>query len=81
MVRLTISGYACTFEANVAAELSQDAAVIVSTYTTATEWLEAWGKFELTIDSGPSGDVVLFVGECSAKDGTPTGVELQLYMS
>ena len=78
---LTISGYARTFEANVVAELSQDAAVLESTFTTASDWLEAWGEFELTIDSGPSGEVTLFVGEFSARDGSPMGVELRLDMS
>ena len=45
---------------------------------TAADWATTWGEFELTIPRGPSGRVDLFVGEDSAKDGTPIGVTIPL---
>ena len=71
---LAITGYARTFEASVVARLSVDGSVVAETFTTATDWIDAWGTFTLTFESGPSGEVILFVGEDSARDGTPLGV-------
>jgi hypothetical protein len=41
---------------------------------------DAWGYFSFTIDQGPSGPVVLHVGEHSARDGTWEGVAIELEM-
>jgi len=79
---LVIRGYARTFEANVQAWISVEGAARAETktHTTAADWMTTWGEFEITIPSGPSGDVTLFVGEESAKDGTPIGVTIPLRM-
>lgn len=77
---LVIRGYARTFEANVIARLASEGAVKASTFGTAADWATTWGEFELRIPEGPSGRVQLFVGEDSAKDGTPIGVTIPLVM-
>ena len=77
---IVIRGYARTFEANVQAWIEQNQSVLpeTKTHATAADWMTTWGEFELTIPSGPEGDIVLFVGEESAKDGTPIGVRIPL---
>jgi len=75
---LKVRGYARTFEANVQAWINGSAET--KTHTTAADWSTTWGEFELTIPSGPSGDITLFVGEESAQDGTPIGVTIPLRM-
>jgi hypothetical protein len=75
---LTVRGYARTFEANVQGWIEGSPGT--RTHTTAADWSQTWGEFELTIPSGPSGDVKLFVGEESAQDGTPIGVTIPLRM-
>jgi NAD(P)H-flavin reductase len=77
---IVIRGYARTFEANVQAWIEQHEAMIASTkvHATAADWATTWGEFELTIPHGPDGDVTLFVGEESAKDGAPIGVRIPL---
>lgn len=80
---LVVRGYARTFEANVLARLTAvagDVAPIEAT-ATATDWLDAWGEFELTIDEGPRTIVNLFVGEESANDGSLIGVNITLDLS
>lgn len=42
-------------------------------YTT-TDWTSMWGTFEFTIDDLAPGTYELFVGEYSAKDGSPIGL-------
>ena len=75
---LVVRGYARTFEANVQAWITGSPET--KTFTTAADWMTTWGEFELTIPSGPSGDIQLFVGEESAQDGTPIGVTIPLRM-
>ena len=77
---LVIRGYARTFEANVIARLATGNEVLAQTHGTAADYVTTWGEFELTIPQGPSGDVDLFVGEDSAKDGTPVGVTIPLHL-
>jgi hypothetical protein len=78
---LAVTGYARTFEANVVVRLEQDGQGVYDDFTTATAWADAWGYFSFTIDQGPSGPVVLHVGEHSARDGTWEGVAIELEMS
>jgi len=78
---LVIRGYARTFEANVITRLSQGGKVARQEHGTAADYITTWGEFELSIPTGPSGDVDLFVGEDSAKDGTPVGVTIPLTMA
>jgi hypothetical protein len=77
---LKIVGYARTFEANVLARLRQDGRIVAEEFTTSTDYTEAWGLYSITIQSGPSGNVELFVGELSARDGTEQGVRINLRM-
>jgi hypothetical protein len=77
---LTVTGYARTFEANVVARLEREGEEVVETFTTATAWVDAWGQFSLTIAEGPTGPVVLHVGERSARDGTWQGAAVELNM-
>jgi hypothetical protein len=77
---LVVRGYARTFEANVIARIAQGDSIRLTSHATAADWSMTWGEFEMTIASGPSGSVQLFVGEDSAKDGTPTGVTIPLVM-
>jgi hypothetical protein len=75
---LRVSGYARTFEANVVARIEKAGAAPVETFTTSTGWVDAWGYYSLVIDAGPTGSIVLHVGEYSAKDGTWEGVRVPL---
>ena len=77
---LTIRGYGRTFEANVIARILVAGKERAGTFGTAADWSLTWGEFELTIPSGPSGPVALFVGELSARDGPPIGVTIPLLM-
>jgi hypothetical protein len=75
---LRVSGYARTFEANVVARIEKAGAEPVETFTTSTGWVDAWGYYSLVIDAGPTGSIVLHVGEYSARDGTWEGVRVPL---
>jgi hypothetical protein len=77
---LTLRGYARTFEANVVARLERDGQTVEETFTTSTGWVDAWGYYEMTIDDGPQGPMVLHVGEYSAKDGTWSGATVHIEM-
>jgi hypothetical protein len=77
---LTVTGYARTFEANVVVRLERDGDDVYDDFTTATAWTDAWGHYSFTIPDGPTGPVVLHVGEYSARDGTWDGVAVELDM-
>lgn len=75
---LEVTGYARTFEANVVVRLEHEGEEVYDDFTTATAWADAWGHYTFTIPEGPSGEVVLHVGEHSARDGSWEGVEVPL---
>lgn len=75
---LTVTGYARTFEANVVVRLEQAGEDVYDDFTTATAWTDAWGHYSFTIREGPTGQVVLHVGEHSARDGSWEGVAVPL---
>lgn len=77
---LEIVGYARNFEANVIARIRQGGVVRVTEFTTATDWTEAWGMYTIRIVAGPTGDVELFVGGDSPRDGTEQGVRRPIRM-
>ena len=77
---LRITGYARTFEANVISEVRQGGQRAAQTFGLASDYIEAWGTYELTITTGPAGAADLFVGEYSAADGSERGVHLPLTM-
>ena len=75
---LRIAGYARHFEANVVVRMVRDGTTLLQRQTNSTDWTEAWGAYELTLDDGPSGAVTLEVGDYSARDGTWEGVGVEL---
>jgi hypothetical protein len=77
---LTVTGYARTFEANVLGIIRSNGQIALEDFTTAASWAETWGEFELTIEDGPRGEIELFVGERSARDGTEQGARIRLVM-
>lgn len=73
----TVTGYARTAEGNVVMTVTQDAAPVSETSTTAADYLETWGEFSLDAVL-PPGDVSLFIGETSPEDGNLVGVTFDL---
>ena len=71
---LTVEGYSRTFEANVLARIDGELVAL----TTAADWVETWGEFQLVIESGPDSPEELFVGSDSPRDGSPEGVFIPL---
>lgn len=76
---LRVAGYARTFEATVVARIRGEGEQTES-FTTATDYLEAWGVFEMEFADGPEGQVEMFAGEDSAEDGSERGVTIPLSM-
>ena len=77
---IEITGYARTFEANVVAELRPEGGPPVRGTATAADYASAWGEYRIRFEDGPHGKVKLFVGEYSAKDGSPQGVTTNLHV-
>lgn len=75
---LTVTGYARTFEANVVVRLEQNGQDVYRDFTTATAWADAWGHYSFTVREGPSGTVILHVGEHSARGGSWEGVAIPI---
>lgn len=67
---VTISGSACTFEANVAWELSQGDAIVQSGATTAKTTCPDRSDWTIDLGTLPIGDYTLRVFDSSAKDGS-----------
>ncbi len=75
----TVRGYARHFEANVVVRFERAGEPVGDEFiTSATDWVDAWGEFELTLDEGPVGRVHLHAGEYSAADGTWDGASVTL---
>lgn len=77
---LTVTGYSRTFESNVVVRLEHEGEVVYESFTTANGWLEAWGEYKLVVPDGPTGWVTLHAGDYSAKDGSWSGVAIELTM-
>lgn len=77
---LTVSGYSRLFEANTVVRLEVDGEEVFKDFTTATAWADSWGHYSLTVEDGPTGEVTLHVGDYSPRDGTWSGVEVELNM-
>jgi hypothetical protein len=73
-VPVLVNGYSRNFEANTIGRIVQGADVLAEGFTTAADWTETWGEFELTLEPAGSGAADLFVGEQSAQDGSDRGV-------
>lgn len=67
---VTISGSACTFEAGVVWELSQDGNAVSSGYTTAATACPDRSEWSVTLGELEPGNYVLKVSDLSAKDGS-----------
>lgn len=75
---LMVSGYSRNFEANTIVRVTQDGSVVLEDFTTAADWLETWGEFEIAISPPGSGPAELFVGEQSAQDGSDRGLVIDI---
>jgi hypothetical protein len=73
-----IAGYSRNFEANTLARISQGGTVLDEGFTTASDWVETWGEYSLSLDPAGSGEAELFVGEQSAQDGSDHGVVIEI---
>jgi hypothetical protein len=60
---LEITGYARTFEASVSVRLHRDGRAIADTFTTAADYVYAWGEFRARLAAPAPGPCSLFVGE------------------
>jgi hypothetical protein len=67
---ITISGQACTFEANVQWKLSQDGKVLQEGFTTASSGCPDRGEWSITIEDLEPGTYTIAALEYSAEDGS-----------
>jgi hypothetical protein len=67
---VTLSGIACTFEANVAWTITRDGAVVQSGSTLAAEACPRWSPWSVTVDGLAPGTYTASAAEYSAKDGS-----------
>ena len=67
---VTISGQACTFEANVLWKLSQGGTVVQEGFTTASSGCPERGEWSITFDELKTGEYIVQVLEYSAEDGS-----------
>jgi len=67
---LTISGQACTFEANVVWKLLQDGKVVQESFTTATSGCPDRGEWSISFENLEPGEYVIQAVEYSAEDGS-----------
>jgi hypothetical protein len=67
---VTISGQACTFEANVVWKLFQDGTVVQDGFTTATTGCPDRGDWSIALSELESGEYIIQVLEYSAEDGS-----------
>jgi hypothetical protein len=67
---ITISGQACTFEANVVWKLSQDGKVLQEGFTTASSGCPERGQWSITLSDLPQGNYSFAALEYSAEDGS-----------
>jgi hypothetical protein len=77
-VPISVTGYSRNFEANTIVRVTQDNNVLAQDFTTAADWVETWGEYELTISPEGAGPAELFVGEQSAQDGSDRGLVLDI---
>ncbi|MFQ5524435.1 MAG: Gmad2 immunoglobulin-like domain-containing protein [Acidimicrobiia bacterium] len=75
--QVTVIGYSRTFEANVLFIATAGDEIVAETFTTAADWVETWGEFRTSLQL-PPGEISLFVGEESPRDGTLEGVTISL---
>ena len=77
-VPVLVNGYSRNFEATTIGRIVQGADVLAEGFTTAADWTETWGEFDLTLQPAGSGAADLFVGEQSAQDGSDRGVVIPI---
>lgn len=72
---ITISGQACTFEANVVWKLSQDGNILQEGFTTASSGCPERGQWSITIKDLTPGNYTIAALEYSAEDGSLFAVD------
>lgn len=72
---ITISGQACTFEANVVWKLSQDGKVIQEGFTTASSGCPERGQWSISFEELKPGEYLIQALEYSAEDGSLFAVD------
>jgi hypothetical protein len=77
---VTASGFACTFEANVAWQLVRDGSVIDQGSTLAAEACPTRSSFAVELGELESGIYTLKVMEYSAKDGKLSSMDTKTFM-
>ena len=75
---VTVNGYSRNFEANTIGRIMQGSTILAEGFTTAADWSETWGEFQLTLEPSGGGPADLFVGEQSAQDGSDRGVVIPI---
>lgn len=75
---VSVEGYGRTFEGNVILRARRDGNIVAETYTTSTDYLETWGRFEIGLPTEITGNLELFIGEDSARDGVEQGIRLDV---
>ncbi|MDH5373091.1 MAG: Gmad2 immunoglobulin-like domain-containing protein, partial [Acidimicrobiia bacterium] len=75
---VTIEGYGRTFEANIILRARVAGEIVAEDFTTATDYLGTWGRFEIALPPTVTGELELFIGEDSARDGEEQGIRLQV---
>lgn len=75
---VVVNGYSRNFEANTIGRIVQGANILAEGFTTAADWSQTWGEFNLTLEPVGSGAADLFVGEQSAQDGSDRGVVIPI---
>lgn len=75
---VSVEGYGRTFEANVVIRARRDGNIVAEAYTTSTDYLETWGRFEVGLPADITGNLELFIGEDSARDRAEQGVRLEV---
>jgi hypothetical protein len=58
--------------------VTQGANILFQEATTAADWTETWGEFQLAASPDGAGPADLFVGEQSAQDGSDRGLVLDI---
>ena len=75
---VAVNGYSRNFEANTIGRIMQGSTMLAEGFTTAADWSETWGEFDLTLEPSGGGPADLFVGEQSAQDGSDRGVVIPI---
>lgn len=71
---VTVDGYGRTFEASVILRARSNGEIVAEDFTTSADYVETWGRFQIDLPPGVTGNLELFIGEDSARDGEEQGI-------